>query len=148
MLSKIIFSNQKNILHILIFFILPLLTKWILKYFVVISIFNNRKKNTNYKSLNITSKLHSCFEKELVNSDSNLTLAVPTITKTVRSYRTEKLYLTASEVLSVSLILLIFEPGKCMDPCLVQLITLSLSHISFFFFLAISFPFCSYILYS
>lgn len=39
MLSKIPFSNQKNILHILIFFILPLPTKWILNYFVVIFFF-------------------------------------------------------------------------------------------------------------
>lgn len=44
--------------------------------------------------------------------------------------------------------LLICEPGKCMDLCLVQLITLALSHLFPFFFLSISFPFCSYILHN
>lgn len=61
------------------------------------------------------------------------------------------LYLTTSKVLSVSftsMILLIFEPGKCMDLCLIQLITFALSHLFSFFFLSISFPFCSYILHN
>lgn len=46
------------------------------------------------------------------------------------------------------MILLIFEPGKCMDLCLIQLITLALSHLFSFFCLSISFPFCSYILHN
>lgn len=47
-----------------------------------------------------------------------------------------------------SLILLIFEPGKCMDLCLVQLITPALSHLFSFLFFSISFPFCSCILHN